>query len=87
LRVPFTRWFIRVPTLGIPISQRNKIVNLTALELNELDACKTEKEWNATCDKIKAARGGQYPPDWFMKIIASGFINRKIDSFKSSATS
>ena len=47
-------------------------MNLTDAELAKLKASKNETEWNATCDEVKAARGGQYPPDWYQKVLASG---------------
>ena len=34
---------------------------LTRDEKRELVSSKTEKEWYATCDKIKIKRNGQYP--------------------------
>tara|TARA_Y100001970_G_scaffold35646_2_gene44048 strand:- start:546 stop:728 length:183 start_codon:yes stop_codon:yes gene_type:complete len=34
---------------------------LTRDEKRELISSKTEKEWYATCDKIKIKRNGQYP--------------------------
>jgi hypothetical protein len=45
------------------------------LRVEELDALKhvkTGREWDNTCDAIKKARGGYYPPDWFQKVLASG---------------
>lgn len=50
-------------------------MNLTEAELQKLDNCKSEREWNNTCDEIKRARSGQYPPDWYQKMIMSGRVN------------
>lgn len=50
-------------------------MNLTEAELNELKNTKNETEWNALCDKIKAARKGSYPPDWFNKVLLTGVIS------------
>jgi len=48
------------------------MTNLTELEFNKLNTSKTALEWDATCDEIKAARGGRYPPDWWQRILAPG---------------
>lgn len=53
---------------------RKKREKLTRREEDELKAARTEEEWGAACDKIKAARDGAYPAEWFLKIIASGFM-------------
>tara|TARA_Y100001936_G_C16089717_1_gene684950 strand:- start:387 stop:569 length:183 start_codon:yes stop_codon:yes gene_type:complete len=39
----------------------SKPMALTRDEKRELISSKTEKEWYATCDKIKIKRNGQYP--------------------------
>ena len=49
-------------------------MNLTDQELDALKNSKNESEWNATCDQIKSARSGQYPPDWHSKVLATGLI-------------
>lgn len=51
--------------------------NLTDAEMEKLEACKTEAEWDATCDEIKRARGGDYPPDWFAKVVLAGLGQMK----------
>ena len=45
---------------------------ITQEELSNLTLAASEKEWNAACDAIKCARGGQYPPDWYAKVVLSG---------------
>lgn len=47
-------------------------MNLTASEIELLKNAQSEQEWNKLCDRIKAVRGGQYPPDWWEKIMLSG---------------
>ena len=32
---------------------------------------KSEKEWNANCDKVKSTLNGQYPSFWYKSIILS----------------
>lgn len=50
---------------------------LTDAEYRELVATSTEEEWNASCDRIKAARGGEYPSDWFPRMMVSGIVGQK----------
>ena len=47
-------------------------MNITKDELEKLKSSKTIEEWNITCDAIKKAHGGQYPQDWFNKVMMSG---------------
>lgn len=49
-------------------------MNITESELSELKACQSDQQWNDVCDKVKRARGGQYPPDWYPKVILSGLL-------------
>lgn len=46
---------------------------LVADEYTKLKAAKSAEEWDEVCDEIKAARGGQYPSDWYQRVILSGF--------------
>jgi hypothetical protein len=39
--------------------------DITEAELTKLEKTKTAEEWDATCDEIKKARGGAYPPNWW----------------------
>ena len=45
---------------------------ITTEELAALRASKNEGEWNAACDAVKKARNGNYPADWFVKVMMSG---------------
>lgn len=45
---------------------------LTQEEATRLEATKSESEWNDVCDEIKTARAGQYPQDWWPRIMVSG---------------
>jgi hypothetical protein len=38
----------------------------------------TPTEWNANCDKVKAANGGNYPPFWFQAVVLSGIAARTL---------
>ena len=49
---------------------------LSAGEIARLNATKSEREWNAVCDDVKRARGGAYPHDWFVQVIA-GSVGRE----------
>ena len=54
----------------------NNIPNLTNEEIAAFEATQSEAQWNAQCDKIKAARHGQYPPDWWPVMVESGKASR-----------
>jgi hypothetical protein len=47
---------------------------VTEQDLNDLRNTKNEQEWNAVCDRVKAAHRGVYPADWFAKVLASGLV-------------
>jgi nitroreductase len=47
-------------------------VPLTDGEFLALVEAADEKAWNAQCDAIKNARVGQYPRDWYERVLASG---------------
>lgn len=57
------------------------IANLTLPELLLLEGARTEAEWEACCDIVKEARGGQYPPDWFQVMNLSGRMDRIFKRF------
>ncbi len=50
------------------LTKQSDVVNL-------MKSSKSETEWNANCDKVKSANGGDYPSFWFAAIIMSGIIN------------
>ena len=60
-------------------------MNITDEELAMLEACNSEDEWNSTCDKIKEVRDGRYPPDWWVKVKLSGFMDRVLAKFGSNS--
>ena len=41
-----------------------------------MESSTSENEWNANCDKVKRAHGGQYPEFWFTAIVQSGVLQR-----------
>jgi len=45
---------------------------LTPEELAEVDTITTIDQHRAFCDKIKDVRGGQYPCDWYEKMLKTG---------------
>lgn len=57
---------------------------ITDEEISLLKACGSEEEWNSTCDKIKKARGGKYPNDWWPKIVQSGMMKSIVSKFGGS---
>ena len=46
-----------------------------------MESSKTEEEWNANCDIVKAAFGDDYPGFWFVAINISGILARVTASF------
>lgn len=57
------------------------IPNITEDELGELERCASSEEWNAACDSIKRRRGGQYPTDWWPRVMKSGLAARVMRKF------
>ena len=51
-------------------------MTLTDEELKSLEACQSGEDWRNACDKIKAARDGMYPDDWWDKVKLSGMMDR-----------
>lgn len=58
------------------MTEINLAEKLTDAEMFDLGQTRNEIEWNAVCDRIKAARGGHYPREWFNRIIRSGFLTQ-----------
>jgi hypothetical protein len=56
---------------------------LTTDELNQLQNAKSEAEWNSICNGIKRARQGQYPDDWYAKVVMSGLMALVSSGWKS----
>jgi len=44
-------------------------MNLTENELQSLKNAKNSEKWDGICDKIKSKRDGNYPPDWYEKVL------------------
>lgn len=49
---------------------------MTEAELAPLEAARTEEAWNQACDAVKEVRGGQWPSDWYAKVVQSGLAGR-----------
>lgn len=45
-----------------------------------------ESEWNANCDKVKAAFGGDYPQFWYSAIVLSGLMDKAMGQGVSDIT-
>jgi len=58
------------------MNETQVIPDLTGIELDSLAKSGSEAEWNACCDRIKSVRGGEYPRDWFRKVVMSGLAAR-----------
>jgi len=48
---------------------------MTEEQIQQLLSTKSETEWNAVCDEIKRAHSGDYPSDWYTRVIIGGVIN------------
>jgi hypothetical protein len=57
-------------------------MDITQEELTKLANTKSMQEWDNTCDEVKKARGGVYPPDWFPKVMMSGLAKRAQANWK-----
>lgn len=51
---------------------------LTTKEIEALKSCGSEEDWNrvATAIKEREPDAGQYPVDWYEKVIAGGIMDR-----------
>ncbi len=58
------------------------IKNLTSDEIEMLVGSASEKEWSIICDMIKDERGGQYPSDWYFKVVMSGIAAATSQNWK-----
>lgn len=48
--------------------------------LSLMQSSKSEREWNANCDKVKSANGG-YPSFWYSAIVLSGVMSATSSQF------
>jgi hypothetical protein len=55
--------------------------DLLPSELLRLRSSQSQDEWNAICDEVKSSRGGQYPHEWYAKVIASGVVDQATARF------
>jgi hypothetical protein len=67
----------KIPNESPKLSTQEEVVALMA-------GSKTEQEWNANCDRVKADFKG-YPDFWYPAIVASGLSRRTAESFGSNA--
>ena len=51
-------------------------VPLSPEEIHSLWRAKSLTEWREVCRLVRAARGGQLPPDWFATVMLSGLTRR-----------
>lgn len=45
----------------------------------------SKTEWNANCDKVKKAFGGNYPPFWYQAVIVSGLADKTAKKWGGTA--
>lgn len=44
-----------------------------------------ERDWDARCDKVKAAHGGDYPAYWYEAVNKSGLMSLVFPNFKRTS--
>lgn len=49
--------------------------------VNLMKSSKSESEWNANCDKVKASFDGSYPSFWWDAIMQSGVMSKTTANF------
>lgn len=54
---------------------------ITDAELSDLENCASTEEWNKACDRIKDARDGNYPLDWWDRVIRSNLAGQVMAGF------
>ncbi|MEI6266302.1 MAG: hypothetical protein WCP14_00195 [bacterium] len=66
------------------IPEKESTVDLTSPEavIALMESSKDEKEWNANCDRVIAANGGDYPSFWLKEIVISGIVQRTQEKWK-----
>lgn len=57
--------------------------DLTEEEFAEIQSCESEAVWFDICRRVKEARGGQYPNDWFPRVVNSGLASERIALWSS----
>lgn len=54
---------------------------ITDAEMSRLEDCKNSEDWDFAVKQIKAARGGNFPSDWWTMIEATGLNAEAFKSF------
>jgi hypothetical protein len=65
--------------------ERSLLEHLTEDEYVDLLATRNGREWDRACDRVKAARNGQYPYDWFSRMNRSGVMARHFATFPADS--
>ena len=50
-----------------------------------LKSSNSADEWDANCEKIKAAHGGQYPEWWYPEVVMSTLVGQAAAKFGGDA--
>lgn len=61
----------------------DKLECLTEEEEFALLNTTNEDRWNAVCDEIKRTRNGQYPRDWWQRVMLSGLFDAVTRKWKT----
>ena len=54
-------------------------------ELRLLENCKSETDWSIAVNRLKDARGGEYPDDWWEKVKMSGLMDKILSQWGASS--
>jgi len=49
-----------------------------------MESSRSQAEWDANCDRVKAVHGGEYPDFWFAAVIMSGLLGRVSQTWPKS---
>ena len=58
---------------------------ITDREIRLLENCKSDGDWSIAVKRIKDARGGEYPGDWWEKVKMSGLMDRVLSQWGASS--
>jgi hypothetical protein len=58
--------------------------SLTAHEVERLKATSTADAWQREIEEIKARRAGEYPRDWWPRIVQTGIYTRALARWRQS---
>lgn len=68
------------------MASATETTKLTDAQMETLKSTKSETEWNVATAKIKAeTKGGEFPSDWYARVLASGMMRQMTLKWKEAA--